>query len=165
MAIFFNLIRNATMLTRSFFICCAALATQSFAAAPTSCPFTPAELKATLDVDFKEGKVGFESSFAGGKNLSCRYESKAWSLQVKQVVMTDPKQTQGWLNFLAGKKEPVAGDADGAIQQVDQGDLTSPNLHYIRQGDIVELRILGVGKTSPEFAALNKKLIGLRRLP
>ena len=151
--------RIAAVLTFSFF------APMALAAAPTSCPFSAGELKSALNSEFKEGKVGFESDFGTGKSLSCRYEGKNMSLVVKQTVMKDPAQTRGWEAGLAGKKEKVANDPDGALWQVDQGDNTSPNLHYVRNGDIVELRVMGVGKSNAQFEPLQKKLPTLRRLP
>lgn len=151
--------RIATVLTLSFF------APMAFAAAPTSCPFTAGELKSALNAEFKEGKVGFESDFGTGKSLSCRYEGKNMTLVVNQTVMKDPTQTKGWDAKLAGKSEKIANDPDGALRQVDQGDNTSPNLHYVRNGDIVELRVMGVGKGNAQFEPLQKKLPALRRLP
>ena len=101
--------RIAAVLTFSFF------APMALAAAPTSCPFSAGELKSALNSEFKEGKVGFESDFGTGKSLSCRYEGKNMSLVVKQTVMKDPAQTRGWEAGLAGKKEKVANDPDGAL--------------------------------------------------
>lgn len=141
------------------------LSCAAIAGAPTSCPFTPGEVGAALGSTFKEGKVGFESDFGSGKTLSCRYEGKGMTLVVNQTVMKDPTQTRGWDTRLAGKLEKSGNDPDGAIVQTDQGNNTSPNLHYVRNGDIVELRVLGVGKKSPQFASLQRKLHGLRRLP
>lgn len=137
----------------------------SFAGSPVSCPFDKKEITLALGAEFKDGKVGFESDFGTGKSLSCRYSSGSMTLVVNQTVMKDPTQTQGWDSKFAGKSEKVPKDPDGAIRQTDQGDNTSPNLHYLRNGDIVELRILGVGKTSPQFKSLQEKLTKLRRLP
>lgn len=136
-----------------------------FAGTPSSCPFTSKEVGAALGETFKEGKPGFESDFGTGKSMSCRYEGKNFSLNVKQTVMKNPSQTQGWNAALAGKTEKIPGDSDGAIRQTDQGDNTSPNLHYAREGNIVELRIMGIGKQNPRFGDLQNKLPGLRRLP
>jgi hypothetical protein len=141
------------------------LAPAVFAANPTSCPFSSKELGSALGESFKDGKVGFESDFGTGKTMSCRYEGKNMTLMVKQTVMKNPAQTQGWNTSLAGKTEKVPNDPDGAIQQTDQGDNTSPNLHYVREGTIVELRVTGVGKQNPQFGALQKKLPALRRIP
>lgn len=132
------------------------------------CPFTPAELKLALGIDFKTGKASPDSDFGTGKALSCNYESAAdrhLALSVDQTVMNDPTQTQGWMERLAGTKEKIPNDSDGAIHQTDQGDLTSPNLHYLRSGDIVGLRVWGVGKKHPAFNSLQQKLPALRRLP
>jgi hypothetical protein len=136
-----------------------------FAGLPTSCPYSPSELGSALGGTFKEGKVGFESDFGTGKTLSCRYEGKDMTFVVNQTVMKNPTQTQGWDTRLAGKKENVPNDPDGAVQQTDQGDNTNPNLHYARNGDIVELRVMGVGKRNPQFGTLQKILPTLRRLP
>jgi hypothetical protein len=135
------------------------------AATPVSCPYTSKELKETFGMEFKEGQVGFESDFGTGKSLSCRYQSKDMTLIVKQTVMKNPSQTQGWDSALAGKKMKLPNDSDNAQIQTDQGDNTNPNLHYARQGDIVEIRMMGIGKTNPAFEAIQKKITNLRRLP
>ncbi len=135
------------------------------AATPVSCPYTSKELKETFGIEFKEGQVGFESDFGTGKSLSCRYQSKDMTLMVKQTVMKNPSQTQGWDSALAGKKMKLPNDSDNAQVQTDQGDNTNPNLHYARQGDIVEIRMMGIGKTNPAFEAIQKKITNLRRLP
>lgn len=136
-----------------------------FAGTPTSCPYSPSEISSALGGTFKEGKVGFESDFGTGKTLSCRYAGNDMTFIVNQTVMKNPTQTQGWDSRLAGKKENVLNDPDGAIVQTDQGDNTNPNLHYVRNGNIVELRVMGVGKQKPQFAPIQKKLPMLRRLP
>jgi hypothetical protein len=135
------------------------------AATPVSCPYTSKELKETFGVEFKEGQVGFESDFGTGKSMSCRYQSKDMSLMVKQTVMKNPSQTQGWDSALAGKKTRLPNDPDNAQVQIDQGDNTNPNVHYARQGDIVEIRMTGIGKTNPSFETIQKKITSLRRLP
>nr|WP_315476892.1 hypothetical protein [uncultured Undibacterium sp.] len=135
------------------------------AATPVSCPYTSKELKETFGIEFKDGQVGFESDFGTGKSLSCRYQSQDMTLMVKQTVMKNPSQTQGWDSALAGKKMKLPNDSDNAQVQTDQGDNTNPNLHYARQGDIVEIRMMGIGKTNPAFEAIQKKITNLRRLP
>jgi hypothetical protein len=95
--------------------------------------------------------------------MSCRYQSKDMSLMVKQTVMKNPSQTQGWDSALAGKKMKLPNDPDNAQVQTDQGDNTNPNIHYARQGDIVEIRMMGIGKTNPAFEAIQKKITSLRR--
>jgi hypothetical protein len=135
------------------------------AATPVSCPYQAKELKEAFGVEFKEGQVGFESDFGTGKSMSCRYQSKDMSLMVKQTVMKNPSQTQGWDNALAGKKMKLPNDPDNAQMQTDQVDNTNPNLHYARQGDIVEIRMMGIGKSNPAFKTIQEKITGLRRLP
>lgn len=135
--------------------------------AVASCPFTPAELKTALGLSFKAGSASPDLPFAGGALKSCRYEGadgKTPMFTVNLTVMNDPTQTQGSMQALAGKTTPVPGDADGARWQTDQGDLTNPTLHYVRQGVVVELRI-NVGPKDPRFAALKDKLVRVRRVP
>ena len=157
----------------SLAVCFSLYGTSALAGTPVSCPYTAAELKSALGVNFKDGE-GSETRFATGKTLDCIYDgSNHVTFSVTQTVMNNPSETQGWDAMLAGKKEKIPGDPDGAIRQTDQGDLTSPNLHYVRKGDIVGLRILGVGKTrspyadpkTPTFDVLQKKLESLRKLP
>ena len=150
------------------FVILSLYATATFAGKPISCPFTSVELKLALDIDFEAGKAHPDSEFSSGRSLTCEYESKSdrhTHLSVSQTVMNDPTQTQGWDAMLAGIKEKLPNDPDGAIRQTDQGDVTSPNLHYVRSGNIVGLRVTGVGKKHPSFDFLQSKLASLRRLP
>jgi len=136
----------------------------AYANAPKPCPFTAKEISAVLGDTFAEGKAANEMSFGTGKRLSCRYDAKDITLNVNQTVMNDPSQATGYYKMTAGKKEAIDKDPDGAMRQTDQGDLTSPNLHYMRNGNIVELRIMGAGKKHPKFNELMNNLVKLRRL-
>lgn len=147
------------------FVLTLSLARAAAGAEPVSCPFSAAELTTAFGSPVKEGTKGFEYAFGSGKALSCRYEAKDFTLVVNQKVMSDPSQVKGWTSPLAGKTEALAGDPDGAIRQTDQGDNTNPNLQYVRGRVIVELRLMGVGKTNPGFEAHNRRLVALRRLP
>jgi hypothetical protein len=65
---------------------------------------------------------------------------------------------------------PVPNDPDGARFQENQGDLSSPTVHYFRKGTGVELRLLGnyyagLKPTDTEFRAWQKKLLALPRIP
>jgi len=132
-----------------------------------SCPFTPAELKGALGLAYSDGSASPDVPFVGGVMKSCQYRGadlKTPGLTVTLTVMNDPTQTTGWRSRLAGKTTPVPGDADGALWQVDQGDLTNPTLHYVRNGVIAQLR-LGVGPKDPRFTAWQQKLARVRRVP
>lgn len=141
------------------------LARAAVGADPVSCPFSASELTTAFGSPVKDGTKGFEYEFGSGKVLSCRYEAKGFTLVVNQKVMKDASQVKGWTSLLAGKTEALAGDPDGALRQTDQGENTSPNLHYARGRVIVELRLMGVGKANAGFEAHNRRLVALRRLP
>lgn len=152
---------------KGFFVSALALvlATAASAGEPASCPFGAAELTSAFGSPVREGTKGTEYEFGSGRMLSCRYEGAGFTLVVNQTVMKDPTLVKGWSTRLAGKAEAVPGDPDGALRQTDQGDMTSPNLQYVRGRVIVELRVLGVGKSNPAFAAYDRRLAALRRLP
>lgn len=143
-------------------------ATTTFAGTPTTCPFTAAELKLALGIDLQDGKGAAGVKFMGGETLNCIYKSKTnrhLYLSVSQILMDDPAKIQGWDTQLTGIKENIKNDPDGAIRQTDQDELTRPNVHYVRSGVIVQLRVMGIEKKHRSFNSLQKKLPALRRLP
>ena len=147
------------------------VSSHALAAGPgtTPCPYTAAELKAALGLDLKDGKVGLELPFSGGKMLDCRYDGKNWqtpALWLKQTVMAKPDapENANYFKSLAGAMEKIPGDADGAMFQGNQGDNTNATLVYMRKGVIVEARVR-IKPTDPGFAAMKQKLAKLRRIP
>ena len=120
-------------------------------------------------MDLKDGKVGMEIPFAGGKALDCRYQSKdakTPSLRFKHTVMNNPAAPENvnYFKSLAGKMQKVAGDPDGAMWQANQGDNTNATLVYLRKGVIVEARVTETPRDST-FEATKAKLLKLRRVP
>jgi hypothetical protein len=66
--------------------------------------------------------------------------------------------------MLAGRLEPIAGDADGAAWQVGQGDLTDITLHYWRGNTGTEVRVSGVDqKNAAAVSAMRRNVLTLRR--
>ena len=135
-----------------------------------ACPFKAAELSKSLGAGFQEGKVGMEIPAAGMVLRDCRYQSRDITLMVKSTVFTQPADARKSLAIMAGKLTPLPNDPDGAVVQSDQGDLTSPALHYARQGVAIELRILGIyykglKSTPQELRDMQARLAGLRRVP
>lgn len=135
----------------------------------SACPFTPAELRAALGLDVKDGRAGPSRPFSGGTSMSCQYEPTAFgapALIVNQIAMTNPADANPdtYLRQLAGAMQPVPGDPDRAHWQGNQGDLTNATLHYARRGVIVEARVT-IGPRDPNFQAMRDKLVKLRRLP
>lgn len=134
------------------------------------CLFTAAEVQAALGFKVKAGR-GTESAFTGGTSFSCRYLAEDGkdlrSLTLNRVVMSsrDAATTGELRKRLAGKLEPIAGDADQAVWQVDQGDLTDVTLHYVRGSASTEVRVGGVNvKDAAAVKAMRKRVLSLRRL-
>jgi len=139
-------------------------------APPPVCPFKPAELQAIFGVSFAEGQPGMELKAGSMTMRDCRYVSKGYSLRVGSTLHANPAGAKDAVRALAGKLQPIPNDPDGASYQVDQGDATSPTLHYARDGVAVELRILGVYYADPkskatELRAMQQKLARVRRVP
>ena len=132
-----------------------------------SCPLTPAEINSALGLDVDAGQAQNPLIFAGGQMLICDYQGKTKpSLLLKQTVMADvnnPYNTN-YLKMMAGELTPVPGDPDGALWQLDQGDLSNPTLHYLRKGALVELRVM-VGRHDDLFKQYVDALPKLRRFP
>jgi len=136
---------------------------------PAACVFTQAELKAALGFTVGAGH-GTEVPFNGGTKLSCLWsEVKGLhSVWLSRTVMTggDPATNRAaMLKMIAGRIEPIAGDADGAGWQVGQGDVSDVTLHYFRGNAGVEVRVSGVDlKDSAAVAAARRNLLKLKRL-
>ena len=89
---------------------------------------------------------------------------------VKTTVYATPANAKSEFSYMAGRMKAIPNDPDGAAFQVDQGDLTSPALHYVRGKTAVELRIMGnyysgLKQTPAELSAMQQKLAKLRRFP
>ncbi len=131
------------------------------------CPFSSTELSRALGLQFATGKPGAVNSMPGGASFDCRYAGVGAgtpSLSVDQIMMDDPAQTRGYLNTLAGTLRKIPGDADGAVLQEGQRELTGATLHYVRRATIVQLRVT-VRPSDARFADLQQRLVRLRRVP
>jgi hypothetical protein len=143
-------------------------AAPAFKPNPAACVFTPAELKAALGFEVGAG-TGTERPFSGGSSLSCTYLEPKGSRSVvvnRTVMTTGPAAVNAAASkkLLAGKLEPIPGDADGAGWQVGQGDLTDVTLHYWRDNTGTEVRVGGVDqKNAAAVAAMRKSVLKLRR--
>ena len=138
--------------------------------AATACVLKAAEISAVMGVKFSEGVPGLETKSGATVSRSCRYTAKDYALNVKAITYGSAADAKYDTKPLAGSLEAVAGDADGAVHQVGQGDATSPNVRYARGTTFVELRVLGTYykdlKTKPaDLAAVQAKLLKLKRFP
>ncbi len=134
-----------------------------------ACVFTQAELSQTLGFKVGPGK-GTEIPFSGGTSQSCQWSEEKGSrgVALNRTIMTigDPatNRTQQQKR-LAGRLEPIAGDADWAGWQVDQGDLTGVTLHYFRGNTATEVRVSGVNlKDAAAVSAMRRGVLKLKRL-
>jgi hypothetical protein len=138
-------------------------------ASDAACLFTGAELRQALGFPVGPGR-GTELAFSGGSSRSCTWKEEKGlrSVVLNHLVMTAgaPATNREQLRKrLAGRLEPVAGDPDAAVWQVDQGDVTGITLHYARGNTFTEVRVVGVDLKSPAaVAAMRKSLLSLRRL-
>lgn len=124
----------------------AAMATTAHAqSTPASaCPISAADMSKALQVPVEEGKLGLEIPAAGMVMRDCRYKSKNFSVMLKTSRYNNPAAAQDATKLLAGKLRPIPNDPDGAVIQEGQGDATTPAVIYVRNGVVVELRVLGV---------------------
>ncbi|MEW5743572.1 MAG: hypothetical protein AB1938_31965 [Myxococcota bacterium] len=143
--------------------------TAGFKDSPAACAFTQAELNQALGFKVAAGK-GTELPFNGGTSLSCQWaEEKGFkSVVLNRTVMTagDPTTNrEQQKKHLAGRLEAIPGDPDGAVWQVDQGDLTGVTLHYFRGNTAVEVRVSGVNMKDPAaVSAMRRGVLKLKRL-
>lgn len=145
-------------------------AAQTPASAATACALKASEVSAVLGAKFEEGQPDTDRSAGAIVMRSCRYKSKEYSLALNTVTYATAADAKAVSKMLAGKLVPVANDPDGAVSQEDQGDLTSPNLHYFRGATAVELRVLGtfykdIKNRVADARALQVKMQKLRRVP
>ncbi len=136
----------------------------------TACALKASEISAALGATFSEGEPGTERTAGAIVMRSCRYKSKEYSLALNMVTYASAADAKATAKMLAGKLVPVANDPDGAMSQEEQGDLTSPNLHYFRGAIAVELRVLGtfykeLKNKAAAANALQTKMLKLRRVP
>jgi hypothetical protein len=138
--------------------------------AATACALKASEVSAALGAKFEEGQPGTERTAGAIVMRSCSYKSKEYLLNVNTITYASVADAKYDSKPLAGKVVAVAGDPDGAVNQVGQGDLDSPNVRYVRGTTSVELRILGTFyKDSKNKAAdtttLQAKMLKLKRFP
>jgi hypothetical protein len=132
------------------------------------CLYKTEEIKSALGLDVKPLN-GTVTTAVPVTMTSCNYTGKGRNGVILKQMKTDAPS--GILRkdvdvMLAGKNEPVAGDADGARWQVAQGDLTDVSLDYIRKGVHTQIRVTGVDqKDKAAVEKMRSKLLKLRRLP
>jgi hypothetical protein len=101
---------------------------------------------------------------------ACRYEDAngAASFQVL-TRWIEPSQVAAYkadlAKSLAGSVRPIDGDPDGALFQVQTGDIASYALHYVRKNVWVELRVLGSEARALQADAAKALLAGMSRGP
>ncbi len=109
-----------------------------------ACPLAAADISKSLQTPVEEGKLALEIPGAGMVTRDCRYKSKNFSVMVKTSRYTNPAAAQEATKMLAGKLRAIPNDPDGAVIQEGQGDATTPAVVYVRNGLVVELRVLGI---------------------
>jgi hypothetical protein len=133
------------------------------------CLFTPAELARSLGFTVAAGR-GTEVASGWGTSYSCTWgeEKGRRSVTVRRMVLTTGDPATNWAQYkktLAGRLEPIGGDADQGVWQVDQGDLTGVTLHYFRGNTATSVRVSGVDIQDPRaVAAMRQAVLTLRRL-
>jgi len=141
---------------------------------PAACALSSAQVGSALGVTVVDAKPGMSIPLGSGSIQDCRYRLKAGSreftLMLKTTRYGGNASAARHFDALAGRLTPVPNDPDGARVQDNQGDATSPAVHYFRNGAGVELRLLGTYydglKPAPaEITAWQKKLLALPRIP
>ena len=135
-----------------------------------ACPLGAADIAKAIGTPVEEGKMVLEIPSADMVMRDCRYKAKNYSVMVKTTRYTKPADAQGAMKLQAGKLRPVPNDADAAVIQEGQGDMTSPAVHYVRNGVAVELRVLGVyykdlRSKDADLRAMQTKLVAIKRIP
>ena len=132
----------------------------------TACALTPAEIKATLDLDVKPGKPK-ETPYPGGKNLYCAYDftSGMGHIGLSQFwipldfLATSLRELD---KLVAGEKKSVSGDPDKAIVTTDQYMAGMIALSYVRANVRTEVLVMGSGFKARD---MQPKLLKLKRVP
>lgn len=141
---------------------------------PAACALTSVQVGSALGVTVVEAKPGMSIPLGSGSIQDCRYKLKSGNsefiLMLKTTRYGAKASAAQHFDMLAGRLTPVPNDPDGARVQDNQGDATSPAVHYFRNGTGVELRLLGtyyegVKPTAAEIATWQKKLLSLPRIP
>lgn len=136
---------------------------------PRACAYSDAELTRALGFRVNAGTGTELAAGADATSFSCTWKeaSGVRSVILNRTVVTsaDPRHALGSTpRVLAGRLEPIAGDADGAAWQVEQGDLTGVTLHYVRGNAATELRVMGVDVKKPAVVrALRARVLALPR--
>lgn len=143
-------------------------------AQPAACALTSAQVGTALGVTVVEAKPGMSIPLGSGSIQDCRYKLKSgnreFTLMLKTTRYGAKASAAQHFDMLAGRLTPVPNDPDGARVQDNQGDATSPAVHYFRNGAGVELRLLGtyyegLQPAAAEITAWQKKLLALPRVP
>lgn len=134
----------------------------ALAQSPAPCPFSPAELKAQLGLDFQAGVP--ESGIVG---KACTYKAKDLKLWIDAGPLPVPTAAQ-WrkMSTAPGASwKPVAGDPDKAVTESPApGILRYPSVSYERKAWLVNLTLTGV-QDAATVDGWNAKLLKLKRLP
>jgi hypothetical protein len=137
---------------------------------PTSvaCPFAAPEIRQSLGIEVKQINELPRMPYPGGRKLSCRYEAvgAAPTIWVNQIAMDErgsPAIVEAFQQR-ASQRAAIPGDPDGAGYPTDQGEHTHATVQYLRQGTLVEVRVM-MGPKDPAFEAMKAKLAALRRVP
>ncbi len=141
----------------------AVVAAKNASVDPAVCPYPMDELNQALGLSLSVVNA-MEVPFAGGTQLSCLYTGEQpATVTVNKLVMEDPQMMEGMEEFLADSLEAIPNDPDKAQWQTGEDGLSDLTLHYVRAGNSVDIRLMGVDQA--EWPAMKSKLVDLRRIP
>ena len=131
-----------------------------------ACALTPADIKATLDLDVKPGKPQ-ETPYPGGKSFYCAYDFTSGmghiGLRQDWIPLDSLAASLREMDKLvAGKKEGVSSDPDKAIVIIDQYMEGKITLSYVRTNVRTEVLVMGSGFKARD---MQPKLLKLKRAP
>lgn len=130
---------------------------------PATCPYSLADLNQGLGLSLSIVNA-VEVPFAGGTQLSCQYTGEqSATVMVNKLAMQDPKMLEGMEQFLAGSLESIPNDPDQAQWQTSDSGLHDLTLHYVRAGNSIDVRLMGVDEN--DWSTVKQKLVELHRVP
>lgn len=141
----------------------AVVAAKNASVDPAVCPYPMDELNQALGLSLSVVNA-MEVPFAGGTQLSCLYTGEQpATVTVNKLAMEDPQMMEGMEEFLADSLEAIPNDPDKAQWQTGEDSLSDLTLHYVRAGNSVDIRLMGIDQA--EWPAMKSKLVDLRRIP
>jgi hypothetical protein len=130
------------------------------------CPFTPAEIEATLGLKVNAGEAA-DMKLPAGRDVGCIYQAVGGSTTVAVRQTWDPTGSIGAPQAVADKNrsiKAIPGDADGAQWKVGSQSDDEPRVELSYTRGMVQTRVIVHGRSfrAPD---IQPNLLNLRRVP